>query len=64
MSVPALRFKEFSGDWVNCSLKDVAEKIQDGTHFSPQASETGDFKYLTSKNIKNGYIDLSNITYI
>lgn len=64
MSVPALRFTEFTESWDKFSLKEIAQKIQDGTHFSPEVSESGDYKYLTSKNVKNGYIDLSNLTYI
>lgn len=64
MNLPALRFGEFSDNWIKLSLNEISEKIQDGTHFSPQAFESGDFKYLTSKNVKNGYIDLSNLTYI
>jgi restriction endonuclease S subunit len=35
----------------------------DGTHFSPK-SKSGSCLYLTSKNIQNGIIDLSNISYI
>lgn len=64
MSLPALRFSEFTYNWQMQALGEVSEKIQDGTHFSPVASEAGDYMYLTSKNVKNGYIDLSNITYI
>jgi type I restriction enzyme S subunit len=36
----------------------VCQKIQDGTHFSPQTS-TGAYRYVTSKNIRNGYLDLT-----
>lgn len=45
-------------------LSDVADKIQDGTHFSPTVFEIGDYMYITSKNVKNGFIDLSNVQYI
>ncbi len=63
--VPKLRFKEFkdSGEWVEKRLEDVCSRIMDGTHFSPK-SKTGPFMYLTSKNIRNGRIDLSNVSYI
>lgn len=44
-------------------LADFAVKIQDGTHFSP-ASESGPFRYVTSKNIRMGLVDLSTATWI
>ena len=61
---PRLRFPEFEGEWVEKKLEEVSEKIQDGTHFSPQVSDKGDFLYITSKNVKNGYMELSNAQYI
>lgn len=39
-------------------LGTLCEKIQDGTHFSPKTS-AGEFRYITSKNIRDGYLDLS-----
>lgn len=62
--VPELRFKGFVKDWVKKKLGSVSDKIQDGTHFSPQIVENGDFMYVTSKNVKNGYMEFSNIQYI
>ena len=41
----------------------AAERIQDGTHFSPH-SKSGPFLYLTSKNIRFGSLDFSNAGYI
>ena len=38
--------------------------LNDGTHFSPESFETGDYKYITAKNIKLGGFDFSNITYV
>lgn len=61
---PKLRFKDFDGEWKQYKLGDISLKIQDGTHFSPISSNEGEFLYLTSKNIKNGYIELSNAQYI
>lgn len=55
---------EVPEDWrVEC-LGDVCSKIQDGTHFSPKTSDDGEFMYLTSKNIRLGYLDLSNVEFI
>lgn len=64
LNFPKLRFPGFDKDWNKKKLEEVAEKIQDGTHFSPQASDIGDFLYITSKNVKNGYMDLSSAQYI
>lgn len=63
MNAPKLRFKEFSGAWEEKKLQDVCNKIMDGTHFSPKSSE-GTKKYLTSKNIRNTGLDISNCNYI
>lgn len=50
-------------EWEVRRMKEVCSKIQDGTHFSPK-SKTGTFKYITSKNIRDGFLDLSNCSYI
>jgi Restriction endonuclease S subunits len=65
-TVPKLRFKEFEndGEWEVKKLEDIAIKIQDGTHFSPKPLDIGPFLYVTSKNVKNGYLDLSNAQFI
>lgn len=46
-------------DWDSVSAGDACVKIQDGTHFSPKVGGT-DYLYVTSKNIRFGYLDLSN----
>ena len=50
--------------WDKKTLKDVCTKLNDGTHFSPESFETGDYKYVTAKNIKLSGFDFSNITYV
>lgn len=64
--VPKYRFEEFEkdGEWVEHRLEDISIKIQDGTHFSPKSSDQGDFLYITSKNVKDGYIELSTAQFI
>lgn len=68
MNVPKLRFKNDDGrefpEWEEKRLSDIAEKIQDGTHFSPKLYESGQYLYITSKNVKNGYLDLSTTLYV
>lgn len=67
MNAPKLRFKSDNGkrypEWIPRPLKEVCKKIKDGTHFSPK-SKSGPRKYITSKNIRNGGLDLSNCSYI
>lgn len=55
---------EVPEEWEVDQLGNVCSKIQDGTHFSPPLDENGEFKYITSKNIRFGRLDLSNIEYI
>lgn len=57
------RVGKLPNDWDSIHLQDLCIRIQDGTHFSPQ-SNSGKYKYLTSKNIKYGRIDLSDCGYI
>lgn len=51
-------------DWEVREMKEVCDKIQDGTHFSPKTSSIGDFLYITSKNIRMGELDLKNVEYL
>ena len=50
--------------WEVNKLGTICTKITDGTHHSPINSESGDFMYITAKNIKKDRIDLTNITYV
>jgi type I restriction enzyme S subunit len=49
-------------EWVR--LGSAAKKITDGTHHSPANFPTGDYLYLSAKNIKPWGIDLSSATYV
>lgn len=67
----ASRFLELFGEpvsnplsWEKRTLKEVCVKLNDGTHFSPESYETGQYKYVTAKNIKLSGFDFSNITYV
>lgn len=51
-----------SWKWVR--LGSVLNKLTDGTHHSPKSYPSGEFKYITAKNIKQGILDLKNITYV
>lgn len=65
------RFIEMYGDpvsnplgWKKKTLKEVCIKLNDGTHFSPESFDTGEYKYVTAKNIKMSGFDFTNITYV
>lgn len=49
--VPEMRFAEFSGDWEEKKLGEIAN-IYDGTHQTPKYQSTG-VKFLSVENIKN-----------
>ena len=55
---------ELPKGWVWCRITDVVDKLTDGTHNSPKSYPTGDYMYITAKNIKRKGIDLSNVTYV
>lgn len=50
-------------EWGVAKLKDICDKIQDGTHFSPKPQAVG-VPYITSKNIRPWGIDLADIVYV
>jgi type I restriction enzyme S subunit len=47
----------------NQTLDSVCERITDGTHYTPTYSETG-VVFLSSRNVKSGYIDWEDVKYI
>ena len=61
---PQLRFKVFEGSWSVSTLSEVTDKITDGTHHSPQLLEKGLYKYISSKNIRNGKMLLDNVPFV
>ncbi|BCV46343.1 restriction endonuclease subunit S [Shewanella algae] len=56
-------FGKVPSSWALETLEQRLDVIKDGTHFSPKSKE-GPCKYLTSKNIRFGELDLTNISYI
>ena len=50
--------------WPMVRLGDACELIMDGTHFSPKNTERGSRLYITSKNVRENHLDLSNVSYI
>jgi|SRR5881396_822755 len=55
ISSPAVakEMRELPSGWRWSRMSEVCSRVQDGTHFSPkEQTRTGDFKYITAKNIK------------
>ena len=53
---------KFNNNVSFCRLKTITD-VRDGTHESPKYYEIG-YPFITSKNLKNGIIDFTNIKYI
>ncbi len=54
---------EHKPHWRLEPLESISAKVQDGTHFSPQTTH-GPYRYVTSKNIRYGYLDLADCGWI
>jgi type I restriction enzyme S subunit len=59
---PRLRFAGFTDAWEQRKLDNIAD-VRDGTHDSPQYYSKG-HPLVTSKNVKDGYINYDDIQYI
>ena len=63
-----LKEGELPKGWKWVKLGEVCNKIQDGSHFSPQIQfdEPGEnrFKYITAKNVRNNYMDFRKLIYV
>ena len=55
---------ELPEGWAWAKLTSICLKITDGTHHSPDSFPTGEYKYVTAKNIKLNGIVLDDITYV
>lgn len=62
MSVPALRFKEFNGEWAAKKLSDVALRIGDGLHSTPVYDASGDYYFVNGNNLTNNKIEINEST--
>ncbi len=51
-------------EWEVATTREVCLKIQDGTHFSPRSGGSSEYLYITSKNIRFGYMDISSASRI
>ncbi len=55
---------EIPKNWKWVRLSRISNKITDGTHHSPVNTPSGDYMYITAKNIKPDGISLDDITYV
>ena len=55
---------EIPEGWEWSRITGLCTKITDGTHHSPDNFPTGDYMYVTAKNIKESGIVLEDITYV
>ncbi len=55
---------ELPAGWEWVRLGTATAKITDGTHHSPPNTPSGEFKYISAKNIKPWGIDLSEVTSV
>lgn len=62
--LPAEKPYELPRNWQWVRLGDIVTKLTDGTHHSPLNGPSGDYLYITAKNIKSGGILLDNVTYV
>lgn len=62
VNVPKLRFPGVAGEWEERKLSEISD-VRDGTHDSPSYLSKG-HPFVTSKNVKDGYINYDDIQYI
>lgn len=55
---------ELPREWLWVRLGDVLTKLTDGTHHSPPNGASGDFKYITAKNIKQEGVSIAEVTFV
>ena len=61
-NVPEIRFTGFTDPWEQRKLSEISD-VRDGTHDSPSYLSAG-HPFVTSKNVKDGYINYDDIQYI
>ena len=55
--------EEAQEDWEKYKFKDMVYHVKPGTNYQPQRIESG-IPFLNVRNLKNGFLDLSDVTYI
>ena len=55
--------EEAQEDWAEYKFKHIVQHVKPGTNYQPQRIESG-IPFLNVRNLKNGFLDLSDVTYI
>lgn len=58
---------DIPSSWQWSTMSASCEKIQDGTHFSPDQDKQlpeGKYPYVTAKNVRPSGLDMTNLTYL
>jgi type I restriction enzyme S subunit len=63
MTVPALRFPEFEGEWEEKRLEAIVRSHKLGGNYANSLSST-DYPLIKMGNLKRGQMDVSKIEYI
>jgi type I restriction enzyme S subunit len=69
---PNVKMKDSGVEWIGeipehwrvMKMTHILFLLVDGTHASPKSFNTGEYKYVTAKNIKEEGFDFSEITYL
>jgi type I restriction enzyme, S subunit len=51
-------------NWAWVQLGDIVLKLTDGTHHSPTSFQSGDYLYISAKNIKDDGVSLDEVSYV
>ncbi len=55
--------EEAQEDWDEYKFKEIVQHVKPGTNYQPKRLENG-IPFLNVRNLKNGFLDLSDVTYI
>ena len=58
------KFDNCDGNWNKSTLKDIANKITDGSHNPPKGTEESDYLMLSSRNVFNGKLNFIKPRYL
>jgi len=54
---------EIPKHWEAKPIREIAEKVTDGAHLTPDRSEDG-YLLLSARNVRNGFLDLTDVDYV
>ena len=55
--------EEAQEDWEEYKFKEIVQHVKPGTNYQPKRLESG-IPFLNVRNLKDGFLDLSDVTYI